>query len=56
MELGKLLFTFFDNAGPGGILVLLIFAGALSLYILLTRWIMAGRRDDETVRPVSTDS
>lgn len=42
MELGKLIFTFFNNAGPGGLMVMLIFGVALTLYILLTRWIIAG--------------
>lgn len=47
MELGKLIFTFFNNAGPGGVMVLLIFGGALTLYFFLTRWIIAGGRTPE---------
>ena len=44
MDLGGLVSTFFQNAGPGGVMVLLIFGGALTIYTLLTRWILAGGR------------
>lgn len=56
MEIGKLVFTFFNTAGPGGVVVLLIFGGALTTYYLLTRWIIAGGRNDEIDQSVSTDS
>jgi hypothetical protein len=46
MDIGGLVSTFFKNAGPGGVMVLLIFSGALTLYTLLTRWIIAGGRAD----------
>lgn len=44
MDIGGLVSTFFNNAGPGGVMVLLIFGGALTIYYLLTRWIIAGGR------------
>lgn len=44
MDIGGLVSTFFNNAGPGGVVVLLIFGGALTLYYFLTRWIIAGGR------------
>jgi hypothetical protein len=55
MEIGKLVFTFFNTAGPGGVVVMLIFGGALTLYVLLTRWIIAGA-NDESDQAVNTDS
>jgi len=52
MELGELVSTFFNNAGPGGVVVLLIFGGALTLYYFLTRWIIAGGR---TGSPIASE-
>jgi hypothetical protein len=60
MDIGGLVSTFFQNAGPGGGMVLLIFGGALTLYILLTRWIIAGGRvgnpTENEDQPMNKDS
>jgi hypothetical protein len=48
MDIGALVTTFFNNAGPGGAVVLLIFGTAGTVYFLLTRWIVTGGRKDET--------
>ncbi|MGB8980639.1 MAG: hypothetical protein WCC12_02080 [Anaerolineales bacterium] len=59
MDIGGLVSTFFNNAGPGGVVVLLIFGGALTIYYLLTRWIIAGGRDgiptETEDQPLNTD-
>lgn len=51
MDIGGLVSTFFKNAGPGGVMVLLIFGGALTVYTLLTRWIIAGGRIANPTQP-----
>jgi hypothetical protein len=51
MDIGGLVSTFFKNAGPGGVMVLLIFGGALTLYFFLTRWIIAGGRTGSPTAP-----
>lgn len=59
MDIGGLIHTFFDNAGPGGVVVMLIFGTACTLYFFLTRWIVAGGRGETAVpdeQPVSVDS
>jgi len=60
MELGELVSTFFNNAGPGGVVVLLIFGGALTIYYSLTRWIIAGGKGGEATtasdQPANTDA
>jgi len=52
MDIGGLVSTFFNTAGPGGAVVLLIFGGALTLYYFLTRWIIAGGR---TGSPIASE-
>jgi len=47
MDIGQLIHTFFNNAGPGGVVVMLIFGAALTIYYFLTRWIIAGGKEDE---------
>lgn len=45
MDIGSLVHYFFDGAGPGGVIVMVVFVLALSIYTLLTRWILAGGRE-----------
>ena len=47
MDIGGVVHAFFDNAGPGGVFVLLVIGGACVLYYFLTRWIVAGGKDLE---------
>lgn len=47
MDIGGLVHAFFDNAGPGGVVVLLVIGAAGTIYYFLTRWIVAGGKDDE---------
>jgi hypothetical protein len=47
MDIGSLVYAFFDNAGPGGVFVLLVIGPACALYYFLTRWIVAGGKDQE---------
>jgi hypothetical protein len=56
MEIGKLVFTFFNTAGPGGVMVMLVLGGALTTYYLLTRWIIAGGAGNEPHQPLNMDS
>jgi hypothetical protein len=60
MDIGALVHTFFNNAGPGGIVVLLVVGVACTVYYFLTRWIvMAGKQDEPTTPdelPVSRDA
>ena len=59
MDIGGLVHTFFNNAGPGGVVVMLIFGTACLIYFFLTRWIVSGGRDEATVpdeQSVSVDS
>ena len=51
MDIGGLIFTFFDNAGPGGVVVLLVFGGACTIYFFLARWIVAGGKQGEPATP-----
>jgi len=46
MDIGALVHAFFDNAGPGGVVVLLVFGGACTIYFYLARWIVAGESMD----------
>jgi hypothetical protein len=41
MDIGGLLQAFFNNAGPGGVVVLLVIGGACTIYYFLTRWIVS---------------
>jgi hypothetical protein len=60
MDIGGIVHAFFDNAGPGGVVVLLVVGGACTLYYFLTRWIVStGKKEEMTVSeelPVSTDA
>lgn len=42
MDIGGLVSSFFKNAGPGGVMVMLIFGTACLVYYLLARWIVSG--------------
>ena len=44
MDIGSLIKTFFDSPGIGGGVVLVVITAAIVIYILLTRWIIAGGR------------
>jgi hypothetical protein len=46
METGNLVNAFFNTAGVGGAVVMIIFLAACGIYIKLTRWILAGGQDD----------
>jgi len=60
MDIGGVVHAFFDNAGPGGVFVLLVVGGACTLYYFLTRWIVAGGKQNEPTdpeeQPVSMDA
>ncbi len=59
MDIGGLVHTFFNNAGPGGVMVMLIFGAACTIYFFLTRWIVSGGRDEAAIpdeQPVSVDA
>lgn len=60
MDIGGVVHAFFDNAGPGGVVVLLVVGGACTLYYFLTRWIVADGKRNEPVtseeHPVSMDA
>jgi hypothetical protein len=51
MDIGALVHAFFDNAGPGGVVVLLVVGGACTIYYFLTRWIVSVGRSNETTTP-----
>jgi len=42
MEFWSVVKAFFVNAGPGGIFAMFVLALGLLVYIILTRWILAG--------------
>jgi hypothetical protein len=60
MDIGALVHAFFDNAGPGGVVVLLVVGGACTIYYFLTRWIVGVGKENEPAttekQPVSTDA
>ena len=59
MNIGGLVTTFFNNAGPGGVVVMLIFGSACLIYFFLTRWIVSGGRNEADApdeQSVSVDS
>ena len=47
MDIGGLVYSFFNNPGPGGVVVLLVVGGACLIYYFLTRWILAAGKGDE---------
>jgi hypothetical protein len=51
MDIGGLVSIFFKNAGPGGVVVMLIFGTACIVYYFLTRWIVAGGQSEATAAP-----
>ena len=60
MDIGGVVFAFFNNAGPGGVFALLVVGAACTIYYFLTRWIvMAGKPDEPATsdeQPMSTDA
>jgi hypothetical protein len=60
MDIGGVVHAFFDNAGPGGVVVLLVIGGACAIYFFLTRWIVSvGKKNEPThsnEQVVSTDA
>jgi len=46
MDIGGLVYSFFNSPGPGGVVILVVFGGALTLYVVLTRWILAGGKEE----------
>ncbi|MFZ5911996.1 MAG: hypothetical protein ACOYYU_18465 [Chloroflexota bacterium] len=55
MDIGGLVHAFFDNAGPGGVVVLLVIGAASTLYYFLTRWIVtAGKEHKPAVEPAAS--
>lgn len=45
MDIGGIVHTFFNNAGPGGVVVLLVIGSACTVYYFLTRWIVSAGKD-----------
>jgi hypothetical protein len=46
MDIAKLLYDFINTPGIGGIIVMVVFTGALGIYYYLTRWILYGDKKD----------
>jgi hypothetical protein len=44
MDIGNLIFSFYDTSGVGGAMILIVFTSACLIYFFLTRWILAGGR------------
>jgi hypothetical protein len=47
MDIGGVVSSFFNNAGPGGVVVLLVIGVACMIYYSLARWIVAGGKGDK---------
>jgi len=45
MQIGNLVATFFEAAGPGGVVIMAVLILALITYYLLARWILAGGKE-----------
>lgn len=45
MDIGNLVATFFQAAGPGGVVIITVLVLALIIYTLLARWILAGGKE-----------
>lgn len=60
MDIGSVVSSFFNNAGPGGVFVLLVIGLACTIYYSLARWIVAGGKGEKAPQPdkpnESTDS
>jgi hypothetical protein len=46
MEIGELVHSLFDTAGPGGLVVAAVLTTALIAYFRLTRWILDGDKKE----------
>lgn len=51
MDIGGVVSSFFKNAGPGGVFVLLVIGGACTLYYSLARWIVGESSVKEEAQP-----
>ena len=49
MDIGGVVHTFFNNAGPGGVFALVIVGGACAFYYFLVRWVVATGKGTEVV-------
>ncbi len=47
MDIGKLIYSFFNTAGVGGVILLLVIGLAMTIYVLLTRWILRGGEGED---------
>jgi len=60
MDIGGVVHTFFNNAGPGGVFALLVVGSACIIYYFLTRWIVSTGKENEAdtpeEQPVSMDA
>ena len=60
MDIGGVVHTFFNNAGPGGVFALLVVGTACLIYYFLTRWIVSVGKENEAdtpeEQPVSMDA
>lgn len=45
MDIGTLVHSFFNNAGPGGIFAMSILLLAMLIYFGLARWILRGGKE-----------
>nr|MBI2905874.1 hypothetical protein [Chloroflexota bacterium] len=51
MDIGGLVYAFFNSAGPGGVVVLSVIGLATTVYVLLTRWILHGGDGEQNPAP-----
>jgi len=51
MDIGAVVYAFFDNAGPGGVFALLVVGMACAVYYFLTRWIVAPGKQEKPAAP-----
>ena len=51
MDIGGVVSSFFSNAGPGGVMVLLVIGTACTIYYSLARWIVADGKSDQAAKP-----
>ena len=42
MDIGNLVYTFFNSPGPGGVVAMTVLTLAVVIYYLLARWIIGG--------------
>ena len=55
MEISNLVYAFFDSDGPGGIVILAVLLLACVVYYVLTRWILAGGKNDRKSLSVASE-